>query len=106
MSSPDSMFAVVDGVPSWCWLNWANGRVYAVHTQAEADWIGKYMGSVKSNWAGNPIGGDLYKNKLALFGILAPKVEIVTANLSAAERKRIEAMIRAGAPAAVTGAKP
>lgn len=103
-SEPDSMFAVVDGVPSWCWINWGAGTVFSVHTQAEADWIGKYMGSVKFNWAGNPLGSDLYKNKLALLGLLAPKAQVVSANLTPEERARVEAMIRAGAAAAVAGA--
>ena len=70
---PDSMFAVVDGVPSWCWLNWATGKVYSVHTQKEADWIGRYMGSVRFNWSGDPMGSDYYKNKLALFKTLTSK---------------------------------
>lgn len=100
---PDSMFAIVDGVPSWCWLNWGLGTVFAVHTQAEADWIGKYMGSVRSNWGQNPIGGDLYKNKLALFGILCPKVTIERGVLTDAELSRIQAMVSAGVKDALAG---
>lgn len=42
----EGFYAVVDGVPSWMWINWATGRVFSVHTQAEADHIGSYMGSV------------------------------------------------------------
>lgn len=98
---PDSMFAVVDGVPSWCFLNWANGRVVAFHTQAEADWAGTYMGSVKFNWAGDPYGGERYKSKLALFGMLAPKIEIQRGGLSDEEFARLEAMITAGVKAAL-----
>ena len=67
----DSMFAVVDGVPSWCWLNWGTGKLHAVHTQKDADWIGGYMGSVASNFSRDKDGGtDRYKNKLALFKML------------------------------------
>lgn len=71
---PDSMFAVVDGVPSWCWINWATGKVHAVHTQAEADWIGSYMGSVRNNFSGDADGGtSRYKSKLKLVEILMGK---------------------------------
>lgn len=66
----DSMFAIVDNVPSWCWLNWSTGKLHAVHTQSDADWIGGYMGSVRFNWANDPLGSEKYKNKLALFKML------------------------------------
>lgn len=70
---PDSMFATVDGVPSWCWINWAKGTVYSVHTQSDADWIGSYMGSVKKNFSGDSDGGTArYKNTLALLKLLNP----------------------------------
>lgn len=70
---PDSMFAVVDGTPSWCWVNWANGSVYSVHTQADANWVGSYMGSVRKNFSKDADGGTArYKNLLALLKILNP----------------------------------
>lgn len=101
---PDSMFAIVDGVPSWCWLNWGTGSLYAVHNQKDANWIGAYMGSVKDNFSravvnGAPVadgGGDLYKNKLALFGILCPKVKIEGASLTPTDLARIQALVSAG----------
>lgn len=102
---PDSMFAVVDGVPSWCILNWATGKLYAVHSQAEADWLGAYMGSVKTNLAqavynGKAVtdgGAALYKSKLALFGMLAPSPQVVNAgSLSDEDLKRIRAQLDAG----------
>lgn len=100
---PDSMFAIVDGVPSWCWLNWGTGTLYAVHTQADANWIGAYMGSVRSDFSRATVngqkvtdgGGDLYKNKLALFGILCPKVKIEGASLTATDLTKIRAMVTA-----------
>lgn len=101
----DSMFAVVDGVPSWCWLNWANGRLYAVHTQAEADWIGAYMGSVKMNlskavYNGSVVtdgGSNLYKSKLALFGQMTQSPTVVNAGtLSDTDLKRIRQQLDAG----------
>ena len=70
---PDSMFAIVDDVPSWCWINWARGTVYSVHTQEDANWIGSYMGSVKKNFSGDSDGGTArYKNTLALLKLLNP----------------------------------
>lgn len=42
----EGFYAVVDGVPSWMWINWSTGRVFSVHTQAEADHVGSYMGNV------------------------------------------------------------
>ena len=102
---PDSMYAVVDGVPSWCWLNWASGKLYAVHSQAEADWVAAYMGSVKMNLAkaihnGQHVtdgGSGLYKSKLALFGMLAPSPHVVNAGaLSDEDLKRIRAQLDAG----------
>ena len=109
---PDSMFAIVDGVPSWCWLNWGTGALVAVHTQTEADWIGSYMGSIRQdlrfarvNGAQVTDGGsDLYKNKLAMFGLLCPKVTIERGSLSDTDFKRLEAMIAAGVKSALTGA--
>lgn len=108
---PDSMFAVVDGVPSWCWLNWGNGALLAVHTQAEADWIGSYMGSIKQDLRqalvnGKKVtdgGGELYKNKLAMFGLLCPKPTIQRGGLSDEDFARLEAMITAGVKDALTG---
>ncbi|WP_136057232.1 hypothetical protein [Microbacterium sp. K24] len=102
---PESMAAYVDGVPSWCWLNWGTGALFAVHTQAEADWIGKYMGSVDHDWFPDPIGGDLYKNKLALFGKLCPTIKVAGASLTQTDLDRIKAMLAAGSQAAVAGAK-
>lgn len=112
MQEPDSMFAVVDGVPSWCWLNWGQGTIYAVHTQAEATWIGGYMGSIKRDFReaivnGQKVtdgGGDLYKNKLALFGIMCPSVKIKGASLTEADLARIKALVDAGVKGAVSGA--
>ncbi|MDR6867695.1 hypothetical protein J2Y69_002299 [Microbacterium resistens] len=101
---PDSMFAVVDGVPSWCWLNWGTGTLFAVHTQEEADWIGGYMGSVKFDWSRDPIGDAKYKNKLALFGMLAPTVKIQGSSLTPTDLARIQGMLNGGARAALTGA--
>lgn len=107
----DSMFAIVDGVPSWCFLNWSNGRIYAVHTQAEADWIGAYMGSVKMDlskavYNGQAVtdgGSALYKSKLALFGQLAPKVEIIGGSLTDADLSRLRAQVDAGVRGALRG---
>jgi len=107
----DSMFAIVDGVPSWCFLNWSNGRIYAVHTQAEADWIGAYMGSVKMDlsravYNGQAVtdgGSALYKSKLALFGQLAPKVEIVGGSLTDADLARLREQVQAGVTGALAG---
>ncbi len=102
---PDSMYAVVDGVPSWCILNWSTGRLYAVHSQAEADWIGAYMGSVRTDlsravYNGQPVtdgGSSLYKSKLALFGALALAPKIINESvLSEADLKRIRDMLEAG----------
>lgn len=109
---PDSMFAIVDGVPSWCWLNWGTGALLAVHTQAEADWIGSYMGSIRQDLRKAIVnrkqvtdgGSELYKNKLAMFGLLCPKVTIERGSLSEADFKRLEAMITAGVRNALTGA--
>lgn len=102
---PDSMFAVVDGVPSWCWLNWATGQLFAVHTQDEANWVGSYMGSVKSNFSGDADGGTArYKNKLAMFGILAPKVTVEPGFLTDAQLAEIKAMVTAGVTGALSGA--
>lgn len=101
----DSMFAIVDGVPSWCFLNWSNGRIYAVHTQAEADWIGAYMGSVKMDlskavYNGQAVtdgGSNLYKSKLALFGQMTSSPTVVNAgSLSDADLKRIREQLDAG----------
>ncbi|WP_136029221.1 MULTISPECIES: hypothetical protein [unclassified Microbacterium] len=108
---PDSMFAIVDGVPSWCWLNWGTGALIAVHTQAEADWIGSYMGSIRQdlrfarvNGAQVTDGGtELYKNKLAMFGLLCPKPTIQRGGLSDGDFTRLEAMITAGVKDALTG---
>lgn len=101
---PDSMFAVVDGVPSWCWLNWATGEIFACHTQKEADWIGRYMGSVRNNWSGDPAGSDLYKNKLAMFGILAPKATIQGGGaLTAEDLAQVQAHVDAGVKGALAG---
>lgn len=102
---PDSMFAVVDGVPSWCILNWGTGKLYAVHSQAEADWMGAYMGSVKVDlsravYNGKAVtdgGSALYKSKLAMFGMLAPSPQVVNAGaLSDEDLKRIRAQLDAG----------
>ena len=101
---PDSMFAVVDGVPSWCWLNWGEGTLYAVHTQKDADWIGSYMGSIRTDFRkaivnGAPVtdgGGDLYKNKLAMCGILCPVVKINGSSLTEADLARIKALVNSG----------
>lgn len=90
---PDSMFAYVDGVPSWCWLNWATGTLYAVHNQSEGDWIQAYMGPVRFNWWGNDMGGEYYKNKLALFGILCPTVKIKGSSLTADDLAKIQKML-------------
>lgn len=110
---PDSMFAVVDGVPSWCILNWGTGKLHAVHTQAEANWLGAYMGNTKFNLAqaiynGQQVtdgGSALYKSKLALFGSLAPDPQIANASsLTTEEVSRIQGFLEAGgsdtAPAA------
>jgi hypothetical protein len=110
---PDSMFAIVDGVPSWCWLNWGTGAVFAVHTQEEATWVGSYMGSVRQDLRSAVVngkqvadgGGDLYKNKLALFGILCPKATIERGSLSDEDFARLEQMISAGVKVALAGAK-
>ena len=99
----DSMFAVVDGVPSWCWLNWGTGKVLAVHTQEEADWVGGYMGSVRDNWANDAIGGDKYKNKLAMLGILGPARIEITAPGGQVDYDRIRSMIDAGVAGAFDG---
>lgn len=70
---PDSMFAIVDGVPSWCWVNWSNGSVYSVHTQSDADWVGSYMGSVRKNFSGDGDGGTArYKSLLTMVKNLNP----------------------------------
>lgn len=100
---PDSMFAYVGGVPSWCWINWAQGTIFAVHTQAEADWIVEYMGPVRNNWWGNDKGDAYYRNRLALFGLLCPKVTIERGALSEEDFARLEAMIKAGVKEALTG---
>lgn len=110
---PDSMFAIVDGVPSWCWLNWGEGGIAAVHTQAEADWIGSYMGSIKQDLReaivnGKKVtdgGSELYKNKLAFFGILCPKATIKRGALTEEEFARLEGMVTAGVRAALAGVK-
>ena len=99
---PDSMFATVDGVPSWCWMNWANGAVFAVHTQKEADWIGRYMGSVRTNFSTDPLQSDLYKNKLALLGILNPNPIVRALNKDA--EARLRKLVQAGTTAALSGA--
>lgn len=96
---PDSMFAIVDKVPSWCWLNWGTGALFAVHTQADADIVGAYMGSVRNDWGALASGGQLYKNKLALFGILCPQVKVSGSSLTDADLARIKVML-AGAPTA------
>lgn len=93
---PDSMYAEVDGVQSWCWLNWGTGELYAVHTQADADWVGAYMGSVRNNWAGDPLGGEKYKSKLALFNILCPDVKVHGSSLTQDDLDRIYAMLASG----------
>lgn len=72
---PDSMYAEVDGVPSWCWLNWSTGKIHAVHTQKEADWIASYMGPIRHNFAGDKLGGDKYKSKLKLHEMLTTGVK-------------------------------
>ena len=108
---PDSMFAIVDGVPSWCWLNWGDGGILAVHSQAEADWIGSYMGSIKQDLRqaivnGEKVtdgGGELYKNKLAMFGLLCPNANIRRGSLTDADFQRLQAMITAGVKDALTG---
>lgn len=101
---PDSMFAVVDGVTSWCWINWATGKIYACHTQEEANWIAGYMGNTKKDFRGDPDGGTgRYKNLLAMVGILAPKVEISGGSLTEADLKRLEAQIHAGVKGAISG---
>lgn len=101
---PDSMAANVDGVTSWCWLNWAKGTIFAVHTQADADIVSAYMGSVNDDWFPRADGGQLYKNKLALFGILCPNVTIERRGLTDEDFARLEAMVAAGVRAALTGA--
>jgi len=102
---PDSMYAVVDGVPSWCILNWSTGKLYAVHSQAEADWMGAYMGSVRMDlsravYNGQAVtdgGSALYKNKLAMFGLLAPSPRIINeGSLSDEDLKRIREQLDAG----------
>lgn len=95
MNAPDSMYAEVDGVPSWCWLNWAQGTVYAVHTQHEGDWIQSYMGPVKFNWWGNPMATTFYKNKLALFGAMCKNITIDRSGMTDADFERIQKMLRA-----------
>lgn len=101
---PDSMFAVVDGVPSWCWLNWSTGEIFACHTQEEADWIGGYMGSVKFDWSKDKAGGEKYKNKLAFFGMLAPKATINGGGaLTPADLTQIQAHVDAGVKGALAG---
>lgn len=100
--NPDSMFAIVDGVPSWCWLSWSQGTVYAVHTQEEADWISTYMGSVRmdlryARYNGQQVtdgGSSLYKNKLALFGTMCPSY-VVQGNLTEVDLAKIKKMIDA-----------
>lgn len=100
---PDSMYAVVDGVQSWCWINWATGRVFACHTQAEANWVAGYMGSIKFDFSRDADGGgDRYKNKLGMLGLLAPKVEI-NGSLSAAELQRLTDQLQAGVKGALSG---
>lgn len=77
---PDSMFAIVEGVPSWCWINWSKGTVKAVHTQEEANWIAAYMGSIKDDFSKAVVNGErvtdggtsLYKSKLLLLRELNP----------------------------------
>lgn len=96
---PDSMAAIVDGVKSWCWLNWGTGELFAVHTQDEANWVAGYMGDTRSNWLADPLGGEKYKSKLALFGILCPDVKVHGASLTTTDLARIRAML-AGSPVA------
>lgn len=99
---PDSMFAIVDGVPSWCWLNWGKGTLFAVHDQGNADIVGEYMGSVNDDWGKHPEGGRLYKNKLALFGILCPSPKI-DGVLTEAQLAQIQARVAAGVKDALAG---
>lgn len=76
MSSVDSMCATLkDGTPAWCFLNWATGKYYAFYTQEDANWIGKYMGSItpEFNWFGNPDGWQFYEARFAMFQRLTAK---------------------------------
>lgn len=67
----DSMFAYVGGVPSWCWMNYATGKIVAVYTQKEADYIGRYMGSVNKNFSGDKDRGEQrYNDQYAFFKLL------------------------------------
>lgn len=77
MSKPQGIYAVVDGVPSWAWINWATGKVFSVHTQADADHVSGYMGSVEilTNSA-TATAGENYKALIAMAqGPLAPTSE-------------------------------
>ena len=101
---PDSMYAVVDGVQSWCWINWATGKVFACHTQAEANWVAGYMGPTKKNFSkDSDKGAERYKNLLAMLGILAPAVEIIGGALSETDLKRIREQVDAGVTGALSG---
>lgn len=67
----DSMYAKVNGVSSWCWMNFATGKWYAVYTQKEADYIARYQGSMKNNFSKDRDGGtQRYNDKFAFFKML------------------------------------
>jgi GH25 family lysozyme M1 (1,4-beta-N-acetylmuramidase) len=75
MKTIEGIYAVVDGVPSWAWLNWATGAVYSVFTQKDADWINGYMGNVEIEVLVSTAAisaSDQYKQKLGLLKILCP----------------------------------
>lgn len=85
----EGFFATVDGVPSWVWINWATGRVFSVHTQAEADHVGSYLGSVEVlTDSPTATAGEKYKALIhmaqALLGPVAPAGGVDTTEVAKA----------------------
>lgn len=71
MPNIEYIAGTVDGVPSWAWLNWSNGKVWSCHTQADANWVAGYMQSFTG--PGTVVTGEQYKSKLAMLGLLNPQ---------------------------------
>lgn len=82
---PELWYANVDGVPSWAWVNWATGAVFAAHTQADADYINSYM---KSGSAMQFTSAE-YKARLVMLKNLNPTSSTTVSGLTQAEHDQL-----------------
>lgn len=90
MSKPVGYYAVVDGVPSWMWVNWATGRVFPMYTQAEANHVSSYLGDATPlTDSPTATAGEKYKTIVEvaknILGPVKPALDVATVSAAVTE---------------------